>query len=330
MIVGISASISCTKEMVTKGKDAHVYPVYKNSYRAKTITGKNEAWGEFKLYLNYKGEDLAVSYRVDNETDTVGSITRQYSAVSNSAIYNVQDFVVNISQDSINRLDNVLKEKYGEGNYSLKDSVYRRSRAARSRMEVVNNLHADGRVKMSTFTYFKPQDEVSTSDKDFTTDYEQVRSVVNKFEYNLDGYVIVNRLHESIFKDPKDLTKFDRRIFKHETIFDKSVIVNFIEYELFAGDNFTELDNYSYSYSGGKLMSVAGKNQTRSFVYSGSNLEITIGEEKFTYTFDGNNNVTKMADSKGNYMNIEYEAGHGDFSSLTPFFEIQLGMPYIK
>ena len=49
-----------------------------------------------------------------------------------------------------------------------------------------------------------------------------------------------------------------------------------------------------------------------------------------TYTLDANGYVVRMEEENGNYMDVKYEAGHGNFSDFIPLAVKLQGEPYIK
>ena len=318
---------SCTKEADMNMATDPEYTVKKNLYRVKKIEGHNEQWGDYILLLNYENEQLRSGFRVDVEGDTVGSIS--IGGESNTRLeIELNDFVPNIDSDSISRLDNALKEKYGEGNYSLKDSI---PLAARELLTQVIYLYDDGRINKQIVTYYTPREDVGVGE-DFDNSYILTRRTTNVYEYNTDGNICVNRMFDDMY-DPEDPYQetYSRSLYKYEIAYEEGQIASMVYLTANAGENYTELDRYVYNYSNGLLQSLQGNDLKIEFVYNGSVLaSATQGNVQYAYQFDANGNVTEINAGNGNYMKLSYEEGNGNFSLFTPVAEQMLGLPYPK
>lgn len=313
---------ACNYETVTKGKAAKVYRIYKNSYRAKTIIGKNELWGEFKLILNYRDEALGVSYRLDENGDTVGVLSSG----------SIQDYVINISQDSIQRLEKRLIEQYGVGNFSLKDTINRFHRIQRNLLIKMTNYYPDGRIAKMSDAYYKRRIPISTSDADFTSVYDLVHYVHNYYEYNDEGRIITNRIFDDVYPDyANEPSVYIRKIYKHQTAYENEKVLSISLFDLSAGENFFESSRYVLNYKNNLLMTVDGGEKSIVFKYKENTISETLIEDvRSFYEFDTNHNLVKISDDRGNFMKIDYEVGHGSLSQYVPILDKQLGIPYIK
>ena len=89
-------------------------------------------------------------------------------------------------------------------------------------------------------------------------------------------------------------------------------------------------DTYPFSYSGGLLTQVSGERLNLEYQYSGGQvtaIRYTDGERTYEYNSDG---FLKRVDfGNGEYMEIKYEAGHGDFHLFTPLIENSFNLPSI-
>lgn len=97
-----------------------------------------------------------------------------------------------------------------------------------------------------------------------------------------------------------------------------------------SGEDYRLHDTYSFSYSSGLLTKVSCKTLNLEYQYSGENVisvRYTDGERTYEYNSDG---FLKRIDfGNGEYMEIKYEAGHGDFHLFTPLIENSFNLPSI-
>lgn len=316
---------ACTKEAEYNPAQDIVYSPKKNAYHATKITGTSTYWGDFNLSLVYSREELDAAYRTNTAGDTVGkiSVTRSGSTYLKYAIY---DYIPNIDQDSINRMDAELLAKYGAGNYHLWDSL---PKAAMAIKEVVAYLYTDGRLqKLVDYTY-RPRENTGTTGVDFNNNYILVTRTSSTYEYNLNSDVCIIRMISDLH-DPKDKELYERSLYKNEVLFDGEQIVGMVSYTAKGGDNFKETNRYNFLYNDNLPASINGTDFTRQFAYNGSKLTLTTNGMVSEYEFDENGNVTRIDDGKGNVFNITYEAGNGNFSLFTPMHEQILNTPFIR
>lgn len=320
---------SCTKDDDKKSVQTHVYPKYVNSHRATKIKGKNDVWGEFELLLRYSNHLFSGAVRRNNEGDTVGSIM-----VSRDRITNIDEFVVNekvyaISPDSIHRMDIELEKIYGKGNYSLEDSI---PKSAQPIYISRASKYEDGRIYKQVYEYYEPRQDVGVTGVDFNNSFILTKRATSLYEYNLHGRIVKNRIYEDTFYDRKEPLLFTRVIYKYETTYESNKIVGLSHYVAYAGENYSEMESYRYNYQDNRLVSVVGnKSFYKEIRYSGKNIaEVIEGEKHLKYLFTQPDYPSRIEDSAGNFMEVEYEVGDGDFSNLIPLSERQSGNPYIK
>lgn len=319
-LAGLSA---CTKEGDMTVAEEQIHTVKKNLYRANKIEGHHSAWGDFVLYLNYEKEALLSGIRVNSENDTIGNISASYS--DNQCRFSVSDFIPNIDRDSIDRLDQALKEKYGAGNYSLKDSI---PSVSRERYVQTVDLYTDGRVKRQAAAYYIPREDVGVGE-DFDNSYKLTHKVINTYEYDANSNICINRIFEDVY-DQEDIygEKFDRSLYKTEATYDGGKIVALGWFTAKSGENFTEYNRYQYTYAGERIASIRGEGFSVEYAYNGNKVTVTKeGDSTAYYELDEHGNVIKMDDGKGNVYKIEYEAGHGNFSTLS-FLSDQMTNPF--
>ncbi|MEG0795287.1 MAG: hypothetical protein RR397_02080 [Odoribacter sp.] len=317
--------MGCTKEAEYNPAQENKYTPKKNTHRAVKISGTSSYWGEFNLLINYSGDELDAAFHTNSVGDTVGRISVTRSG-SEYLKYAINDYIPNVDQDSINRLDAQLLAKHGAGNYHLWDSI---PKVARAIQEIVLYPYADGRIKRQVTYTYKPQKSVGTTGVDFNNDYILVSRVAQTYEYDLKSNIIINRIMSDQM-DPKDKDIYERSLYKDETQYKDDQIVGLVSYVAKGGESFTELGRYAFSYNGNQLATIEGNGLNRKFTYNGSNLTINTNGQDVKYEFDGNGNVVKSDDGRGNVLQITYEAGNGNLSLFTPFSDIQKGIPYIK
>ena len=315
---------ACTKEADNNVAKAPEYKLEKNLYRVAKIEGHNSHWGEFTLVFNYKDDMLNTSYRMNPEGDTTGYIRPSYDSKRKQE-FTVYDLLHKIDADSIVRLDNALKEKYGEGNYSLKDSIPLVSRAIqRHTLDFSDN----GLVKRHKVFKYKPREDVGAGE-DFDNSYILTHSLTNTYEYDENADIIVNRVFSYTY-DEEDSDIYTFEIYKYEMEYKNRQILSMDYSTVLSGENYKLLDRFAYSYANKQLQSVIGEKQ--SWIYEGNTMKASgdIANAEMNYKFDENGNVIEISDKHGNLMKITYEAGHGNMSALTPILDRLVGMPYIK
>lgn len=329
IIIGLTVLAGCDDGVdKTKPHKPQVYPRYTNDFRAAEIEGRNKYWGEFKLLFEYTTADqLANVWRVDAERDTVGRISVMRGTDQMVDRFNVQDWIPNISPDSIDRMDKVYLEKYGAGNYSLKDSI---PLVARNVIECTNYFYTDSRIYQQEFMYYRPRENVGVTGVNFNNEYLQTRKVRYMYEYNDQGRVAIVRWGEYTYPDPAVPSEFDTRQGKCEVGYHDASVSWVDAYEQIGGGSYGPATEYRMSYDGARLRQVAAEGYEKTFSYSGSECTVTEEGKIWKYTLDTNGYPVRQENPAGEYMTVKYEEGNGDFEILTPFLERLMGNPYIK
>ena len=155
------------------------------------------------------------------------------------------------------------------------------------------------------------------------------------YEYDERGDLVICRVLEDAYKkEIKDNEKFDRLVYKAVMEFSGSTVTSVALYqsdEVYgSGEDYKLNDTYTFSYSGGLLTQVSGERLNLEYQYSGGQvtaIRYTDGERTYEYNSDG---FLKRVDfGNGEYMEIKYEAGHGDFHLFTPLIENSFNLPSI-
>ncbi len=315
----------------SKPVPAQVYPIFSNSFRATQIDGRNDHWGEYTLLPEYVGEQLDLVWRRDAAGDTVGMVRISRSDEWRIDDYYVDDFVPAISEDSIRRMDDYYRELYGEGRYSLKDSIPTDNRTL---LSCRNWYYTDSRVYQQEFNYYRPREDVGVTGADFDNSYIPVRKVRYLYEYGDDGRVAVARWGEYTYPDPNPdparLSIFSTRQGKYEIAYVGGRIASVDEYAQADGGGYTLLASYTFTYSGGRPDKVTAEGYTKSFAWSGDACTVTADGKAWKYTFDGDLNPTVIESPDGSRTTVAYERGSGDLEMLIPFADRITGSPYIK
>lgn len=328
IITGLLLLAGC-KDKVDKSKPAgpQKYPIFRNDFRAAEVRGHNQHWGDFRLLFKYSGDQLETVWRVDAQADTVGTIRISRSDEWSLNVYYVDDWIPAISQDSIERMDAAYKEKYGAGNYSLKDSIPRNTRTI---LQCRDTYYSDTRVYQQEFMYYRPREDVGITGVNFDNSYIQTRKLKYMYEYSDDGRIAIARWGEYTYTDEKNLNVFDTRQGKYEVTYNNGAVAAVDSYLLPEGSNYVEEYRYQMSYDHSRLSGVTADGYNKGFAYSGDELTVTDNGKVWKYRFDENGNPIRIDNPNGSYMEIRYERGHGDFQMLTPFFDRIMGSPYIK
>ena len=165
-ILVLSLVTACTKEADMNIAKESEHTVKKNLFRVTRIEGHNDHWGDYIWIINYNKEQIESAFHIDTEGDTIGNF-----GISNNSDINyeieVNDWIPKIDSDSISRLDQFLKNKYGAGNYSLKDSIPLVGRVLYSQKV---DLYEDGRIKRQSVVHYTPREDVGTGE-DFDNSY---------------------------------------------------------------------------------------------------------------------------------------------------------------
>lgn len=264
-----------------------------NKYRAKEITGHNALWGDFKIRLNYIDNRLDFGFIMNGDQDTIGRLT------SSSVMMKVPA----ISQEEIDQLEpgSSIPIKY--------QSIFSIQR--KTNQEVVYHY----------------KQENSQYILDYSENY--------LFEYD-------------------DTLKVNPRIMKWRRIGDANtddplmrMVYAYDGERVISGEFATYTTSWDvrtrveYRYEGGRLASIVetaadGRPvSTKTFAYTGTDrLRVTTeegdGARSVDYTLNADGYVTRVDEGDGNYMEVQYEAGHGNLGSLVSNVVKMEGEPYIK
>ena len=301
--------------------DVDVKVTPKNKFRVKEITGKNSHWGEYVMNMVYYYETLDSVVVRDKENNKLAVMT-SYD-VDNGLKYSLEDYIPNIDADSIQK----LYDKYGA---DAKDSIPLIGRE----LFALTNEYKHEELVAQTFVYNKAREDVG-SGKDFNNKYLKNKRVRYIYEYDERGDLVICRVLEDAYKkEIKDNEKFDRLVYKAVMEFSGSTVTSVALYqsdEVYgSGEDYKLNDTYTFSYSGGLLTQVSGERLNLEYQYSGGQvtaIRYTDGERTYEYNSDG---FLKRVDfGNGEYMEIKYEAGHGDFHLFTPLIENSFNLPSI-
>ena len=279
-ILVLSLVTACTKEADMNIAKESEHTVKKNLFRVTRIEGHNDHWGDYIWIINYNKEQIESAFHIDTEGDTIGNF-----GISNNSDINyeieVNDWIPKIDSDSISRLDQFLKNKYGAGNYSLKDSIPLVGRVLYSQKV---DLYEDGRIKRQSVVHYTPREDVGTGE-DFDNSYLKTYRTINTYEYNENSNICINRIYHDVY-DPEDIHQetYERTLHKYETLYEGDRITSILYMTAPAGENWIEQDRYSFTYSGNLLQSVKSNGRTLEFTYNGTvPATVTDGETQYTY-----------------------------------------------
>ena len=301
--------------------DVDVKVTPKNKFRVKEITGKNSHWGEYVMNMVYYYETLDSVVVRDKENNKLAVMT-SYD-VDNGLKYSLEDYIPNIDADSIQK----LYDKYGA---DAKDSIPLIGRE----LFALTNVYKHEELVAQTFVYNKAREDVG-SGKDFNNKYLKNKRIRYIYEYDERGDLVICRVLEDTYKkEIKDNENFDRLVYKAVMEFSGSTVTSVALYqsdEVYgSGEDYKLNDTYIFSYSGGLLTQVSGERLNLEYQYSGGQviaILYTDGERTYEYNSDG---FLKRVDfGNGEYMEIKYEAGHGDFHLFTPLIENSFNLPSI-
>ena len=321
---------ACNKDAEYKDYKSDVPQMKKNLFRVNMITGHNQRWGDYRFRLNYDQELLTLSYRVNIvkdtlDQDTLGVISATISSIEEIE-YQIFDYVVNIDQDSVDRLEKQLIEKYGEGNFSLKDSISMASRKTRSSLM---NFNSSGRMIHNVDKYYKYPEDFGSGDE-FDNESKLQYTLTQSYEYNNEGKDYIKRYFNDVV-DSEDEDILHRTLHKQEIEYLNSKVSALVIYKVKDGENFEEARRYTFEYSGDKLMKITSDGYNREFTYNSNDQIISVNTNGkiVTYEYDDDNNLSKITDGD-NYMQMTYEKGNGNYYIFTSFEDRVMGIPYVK
>ena len=198
----------------------------------------------------------------------------------------------------------------------------------------LSNEYKNELLVAQTFVYNKAREDVG-SGKNFNNKYLKNKRVRYLYEYDDRANLIICRVLEDMYKkEIKDNEEFDRLIYKAAFDLNGNMVTSMNLYlsddTYGSGEDYRLHDTYSFSYSSGLLTKVSCKTLNLEYQYSGENVisvRYTDGERTYEYNSDG---FLKRIDfGNGEYMEIKYEAGHGDFHLFTPLIENSFNLPSI-
>lgn len=293
----------------------------KNKFRVKEITGRNAHWGEYVMNMVYYEETLDSVVVRDHANDKLAVMTS--SGTDNGLKYSLNDYIPNIDADSIQK----LYDKYGS---LAKDSIPLIARELFS----LSNEYKNEILVAQTFVYNKARRR-GDRERILINKYLKNKRIRYLYEYDDRANLIICRVLEDMYKkEIKDNEEFDRLIYKAAFDLNGNMVTSMNLYlsddTYGSGEDYRLHDTYSFSYSSGLLTKVSCKTLNLEYQYSGENVisvRYTDGERTYEYNSDG---FLKRIDfGNGEYMEIKYEAGHGDFHLFTPLIENSFNLPSI-
>lgn len=264
-----------------------------NKYRAKVISGHNELWGDFNISLQYSNDLLDVGVVTNSRNDTIASITKGVVTMK----------VPGLTPEEIDQLEP------GAEIPMISRVIYQIARTTQT----------------ESVSYYKREG------LQFSFDYEE------NYIYEYEDTLAVNRkvLKWRRVGDEESDEPMGRMVYQY----DGDRIVHG-EYAIY-NNNWIVENNWDYRYDGERLMSVNVTSKDGKVILKKDFTWLENGQVKVaaqseagtvevTYTLNTEGYVTRIDQGNGNYMDIKYEEGHGNFSELMPEAIRLQGEPYIK
>lgn len=301
-----------------------VNPRPEHQMRVSEIAGYNSHWKDYTLKISYMNDKVTDVERFNAHGRKVGGLEIERN--QESVYYYLYDYVPAIDSDSIARLDAHLAELYGEGTYSLEDSIP----LTEATLMILMTEMEEGRISAQQFTYYQPKTDFGVG-ADFSPNYDAKSRESYIYEYGNDNSIIICRNLSDVFSEGNE-DIYERESYKIEYAFNGQQVQNRIlsvagiDYE----DNWNVLQELSYAYSAGRLIEIAGNNYSLQCVYNNEKLtSITENGETTLYTMNEQGYCTRIEYASGDYMDIKYENGSGDFNIFTRLDRPQQGYPII-
>lgn len=289
-----------------------------NKMRVSEISGKYSYWENFTYKFFYTNNVIDSAFRYNANNEIVGSLRRNDEDGETS--YSFNDKVINMTPTEIEELRQELTDKHGEGNFNLKDSLFYINRALRT----IAYQTDDNRLTTSTITDYIPKLDFGDGDN-FDNRYTLKSEQRCIYEYDKYGRIIHNRFFHTTY-DPENSSISKTNVYKYEYIYDNTnVMTNNIYISLATEANSWKLENsLNYSYEKNMLKSIHGNNYDITYNYQNEKLEINKNGRLTKYTFNQDGYVTKIELANGDYIDIRYETGHGNFEYLLGSIDLHL------
>lgn len=295
-----------------------------HTMRVKKITGYNEYWKDYTLQVTYVNNKVVDLERFSKTGRKMGGL--EIKREQGKVYYRLKDYIPSVDADSIDRLNTRLKNLYGEGNYTLEDSIPLIS----TDILMLTVGTADGIVVSQQFTYYQPTKDFGTGAA-FSPKYTAKYRESFVFEYGEGNTILTCRSLVDTF-DPENSQSYARVGYKSvygytgRQLTNCSLFVAGDDYE----NNWRTLRNVGYSYSGQSLISVSGDGYMLQRNYTGGKLtSVTENGITTSYTMNDQSFCIRVEESNGRVMNIEYEEGDGDFEIFNRLDKGQMGFPVI-
>lgn len=294
----------------------------KNRFRVKEIKGSNAHWGDYTMTVSYRDEEMENIW-VCNGQDTVAYLSKEERAAGNgndyaSTIYRIYDYVSNISEDSIRK----LQDKYGV-------------EAAKDSIPVVERELFLAQVYYDNDRLWQQMLLTSTPYPDIKEGVQYLKKERYKYiyEYNANGELGICRMFIDTFdtSDPDLNTDVQDRAVR-KLVFDYSGdrIAGMEEYraedEYGSDASYVKVTDWNFGYTGDRL--TAANDMT--YQWSGNTLTVTRNGEVVRYTLNNDGYLVRIDYANGEYVEVTYEAGHGDFSVFSPLLDQNFGIPYVR
>lgn len=294
----------------------------KNGFRVKEIKGSNAHWGDYTMTVSYRAEDMEYIW-VRNGQDTIAYLSKEEKPVGNgndyaSTIYRIYDYVANISEDSIRKLE----DKYGVE--AAKDSIPVVSRELFSVQVAYENGRLWQQTLLSNVQYPDMSDGAQYLKKDR---YKYI------YEYNANGVVSICRMFIDTFdiSDP-DLNADVRERAIRKLVFDYAggKIAGMEEYraedEYGSEASYVKVTDWNFTYAGDRL-TVAND---ITYQWSSNTVSVTRDGEVVRYTLNNDGYLVRIGYANGDYVEVTYEAGNGNFGIFSPLLDRNFGIPYVR
>lgn len=294
----------------------------KNEFRVKEIKGSNGHWGDYTMTVSYRAENMEYIW-VYSGKDTIAYLSKEERAIGNgndyaSTIYRINDYVANISEDSIRKLE----DKYGME--AAKDSIPVVSRELFSAQVAYENGRLWQQTLLSNVQYPDMSDGALYLKKDR---YKYI------YEYNANGVVTICRMFIDQFdtSDP-DLNADvqERTVRKLMFVYSGGKVSGMEEYraedEYGSEASYVKVTDWNFTYAGDQL--TAAKDIT--YQWSGNTMSVTRDGEVVRYTLNNDGYLTRIDYANGDYLEVKYEAGNGNFGIFSPLLDRNFGIPYVR
>lgn len=285
-----------------------------NEYRVTQIEGRNAHWGEYTMTMKYHLQALDSIIVTDAAGERIAFMKASQDE-NGAIIFSMNDIVSNIDAEAIAELGP------DEDIPTVERELLR-----------IRSEYRNGILQAQTFTYSRPKADNGTG-ADFNSEYLDDRRIRYVYEYDGGGELYICRIINDVY-DPDRNSQFIRTVSKMVAE-SNGGMVNKVSAYMAEGDPESESyvldDTFNFTWSGNRLTGVGSTGTQISYTWTDGNMTVmTTSDGTYTYAYNSDGSIRRIDMPGGEYMEMAYEQGAGDFELYTPAIEKTFGVQFVK